>query len=228
MSVIGPSGCGKSTLLNLLCGLQTPTTGEILLRGENLDGHRKEIGMVFQDYGLFPWLNVQHNVEFGMRINGAPVAERKAQTQEILTKVGLRAARRKFPHQLSGGMKQRVCIARVLANDSQYLLMDEPFGALDQQTRLLMQRFLLEVWRQFGKTILFVTHQVEEALMLSERIFLMTTHPGMFVEEIKVALPYPRDATSQAFNDYRLHIATHLEKEVLKGFSEQSNWDEQD
>ena len=226
VSIIGPSGCGKSTLLNLICGLVAPTTGSILVKGELLNGHRREVGIVFQDYGLFPWLNVEHNVEFGMRLNGVAAAARKVRTQDILAKVGLLAARKKYPHQLSGGMKQRVCIARVLANDSQYLLMDEPFGALDHQTRLLMQRFLLEIWREFGKTILFVTHQVEEALMLSERIFLMTARPGMFVEEIKVDLPHPRDTTSQAFNNHRIYITKHLEKEVLKGFEEQDGFRE--
>ena len=220
VSIIGPSGCGKSTLLNLICGLLVPTAGEILIQGERLTGHRNEVGMVFQDYGLFPWLDVQQNVEFGMKMKGTPKAERSARSSEILSKIGLLSARRQFPHQLSGGMKQRVSIARVLANDSQYLLMDEPFGALDHQTRLRMQLFLLDIWQRFNTTILFVTHHVEEALMLSERVFLMTSRPGTLLEEIKVNLPQPRDTTSKEFNDYRIHIINHLEREVLKGFAE--------
>jgi NitT/TauT family transport system ATP-binding protein len=221
VSIIGPSGCGKSTLLNILCGLLNPTKGNVFVEGNPINGPQKEVGMVFQDYGLFPWLTVQQNVEFGMKLKSISKLERNQRTQDILNKVGLLSARHKYPHQLSGGMKQRVAIARVLANDSEYLLMDEPFGALDHQTRLIMQRFLLDVWKQFNKTILFVTHHVEEALILSERVFLMTSRPGMFLEEATIGLRYPRDITTKEFNNYRIHILTHLEREVLKGFKEQ-------
>lgn len=221
ISILGPSGCGKTTLLNILCGLLRPEFGEVVLGTKLIQAPTREVGMVFQDCALFPWLTVQGNVEFGIMLNGLSKPDRQTRTKMILEKVGLWAARSKYPHQLSGGMKQRVAIARVLANDSESLLMDEPFGALDYQTRFLMQQFLIDIWTQFRRTIVFVTHQVDEAILMSDRIFLMSANPGMLAQELQVSLSRPRDVTSKEFNDYRARVTAFLEMEVTKSFQRQ-------
>jgi NitT/TauT family transport system ATP-binding protein len=222
VSVIGPTGCGKSTLLYLLSGLMVPASGAVYLDGKPLVAPDRNIGLVFQHYTLFPWLTVQSNVEFGMKLAGVAPRERHDKALEILNRVGLLSSRSKYPHQLSGGMQQRTAIARVLANDSQYLLMDEPFGALDLQTRLIMQRFLSEIWQEFQRTILFVTHQVEEAVQLSDRVILMSSNPGRIAGQLRIEIPRPRDPSSNEFNDYRRIIGEHLRREVELIFRSQS------
>jgi NitT/TauT family transport system ATP-binding protein len=214
ISFIGPSGCGKSTLLNIISGLVTPFSGRALKDGIEVTAPNKDLGFVFQDYSLFPWLSVKNNVAFGLNLNGRAKGEIEEITDTILKRVGLWDARLKTPGQLSGGMKQRTAIARVLANNSNYLLMDEPFGALDYQTRLNMQRFLSEICIEFNKTVLFVTHHVEEAIMLSDRVFLMSNKQENEMDEINIDLSKPRDITDRKFNEYRKYIINHLDKEV--------------
>lgn len=221
VSIVGPSGCGKSTLLNILGGLLRADRGVVTVGDQEVTEPRREVGIVFQEHGLFPWLTVRGNVEFTLKRRGMGRLPRKERAIDILRKVGLLDFAKKFPHQLSGGMRQRVSIARVLAGDPDYMLMDEPFAALDYQTRFMMQRFLTEIWEQFSKTIVFVTHHIDEAITLSDRILLMTARPGRIIEEINVDLPRPRDTTSREFNDYRIRITTHLEQEVEKAFHEQ-------
>ncbi|RQU76235.1 ABC transporter ATP-binding protein [Burkholderia cenocepacia] len=191
--VIGPSGCGKSTLIRILAGLDAQTTGDVLLDGKPVDGPGADRGMVFQGYTLFPWLTVKKNVMFGLRMNGSSsgVAEREA--LQWLDLVGLTRFADVYPHQLSGGMKQRVAIARALANRPRILLMDEPFGALDAQTRARMQTHLLDIWRNIDVTILFITHDLDEAIFLADRILVLKANPGGVQELIEVPVPRPRD-----------------------------------
>jgi len=230
-TIIGPSGCGKTTLLSILSGLLKPNSGKVLLNGVEVSDITEklglptpsDIGIVFQDYGLFPWLTVARNVSFGLEINNVPKDIRTKKVVDILERVGLTEFANHYPHQLSGGMKQRTSIARVLATDAEFLLMDEPFSALDFQTRYFMQEFLLEIWKKFNKTIIYVTHHIDEALMLSDTIYLMTGRPGRIIEEMKIDLPRPRDITDSKFSEYRMHIAKHLEVEVKKIFENQKN-----
>jgi NitT/TauT family transport system ATP-binding protein len=190
--VVGPSGCGKSSLLYLVAGLADPTTGEILLSGKPVSGPGPDRGMVFQSYTLFPWLTVRENVEFGLKRRKVPPAEREDIVNRYLNDVGLAAFHDAYPKQLSGGMMQRVAIARALANDPQILLMDEPFGALDSQTRGSMQKLLLKVWERDHKTVLFVTHDIDEAILLGDRVYVMTARPGRLKEQVAVPIPRPR------------------------------------
>lgn len=210
VSFIGPSGCGKSTLLNCLSGLKIAQEGRIFKDGVTINEPNKDLGFVFQDYSLFPWLNVYQNVKFGLKINKETSKDKLSQIDNIVKRVGLWQSKGKFPFQLSGGMKQRTAIARVLANGSNYLLMDEPFGALDYQTRLNLQNFLAEICKEFKKTVLFVTHNVEEAVLLSDRIFLVTTNPNSFLKEIIIDLPKERDITSVKFNEYKKTLISNL------------------
>jgi NitT/TauT family transport system ATP-binding protein len=175
--------------------------------------------MVFQENSLYPWLRVKDNVEFGIRRNGLSRSSKRQTVKQLLERVGLLSSAAKYPHQLSGGMKQRVSIARALARNPEILLMDEPFAALDFQTRLLMQNFLLEIWLDFEPGIVFVTHYVDEAILLADRILLMSMMPGRIVEDLAVTLPRPRDITSPGFNEYRTRITLHLESEVQKLFA---------
>jgi NitT/TauT family transport system ATP-binding protein len=191
-TILGPSGCGKTTLLRVVAGLVRPTGGTVYLDGREITGPGPDRGMVFQSYTLFPWLTVKENIEFGLQLSGAPKVERENTAQEFVSKVGLRGFEHAYPKALSGGMKQRVAIARALANNPDVLLLDEPFGALDAQTRALMQELLTQVWEEFHKTILFVTHDVEEAIFLSDRVFVMTARPGRIKAEIDVPLERPR------------------------------------
>ena len=193
ITVIGPSGCGKTTLIRILAGLDFPTSGQVLLKGKKVDGPSAEQGMVFQDYTLFPWLTVKKNVMFGLEVKGVGRMRAEAEASEWLEMVGLSKFAEVYPSQLSGGMKQRVAIARSLANQPEILLLDEPFGALDAQTRSFMQAYLLSIWRNVDVTIFFVTHDLDEAIYLSDRILVLRANPGEIDELIEVPVPRPRD-----------------------------------
>ncbi|MDR7434207.1 MAG: ABC transporter ATP-binding protein [Armatimonadota bacterium] len=219
VSIVGPSGCGKSTLLRLVAGLIRPTSGEILLDGRRVEGPGADRGMVFQSYTLFPWLTVQGNVEFGLRIRGVGAEERREIARRYIELVGLVGFEHAYPKELSGGMMQRVAIARVLANDPEVLLMDEPFGALDAQTRSLMQELLLQVWEKTRKTILFVTHDIDEAIFLGDRVYVMTARPGRIKEEIPVSLPRPRTlevTTAEPFMAIKRRVLSLIREEIGK------------
>jgi len=191
--LLGPSGCGKSTLLRMIAGLDKPTSGQVLVNGEIVTHPGKDRGMVFQKYTSFPWLTVADNIAYGMKINGVPEAQRKETVDRLLKSVGLTEFADVYPETLSGGMQQRVAIARTLALRPSVILMDEPFGALDAQTRSDMQQLLLQIWDETACTILFVTHDVEEAVYLADRIFIMSSHPGTIVEDVEVPFDRPRD-----------------------------------
>ena len=190
--VIGPSGCGKSTLIRIIAGLDDPTSGRMLVDGKETSGPSPERGMVFQGYTLFPWLTVKQNVMFGLEMAGHPASEAEADARQWIDLVGLKNFAENYPHQLSGGMKQRVAIARALAPNPRVLLMDEPFGALDAQTRAQMQSHLLEIWRNVDVTILFITHDLDEAILLADRIIVLKANPGEIQEVIEVPVPRPR------------------------------------
>ena len=192
VTILGPSGCGKSTLLRIVAGLDHQTTGEVQLAGARISGPGADRGMVFQSYTLFPWLTVRDNVCFGLRERGLPRAQQLALADSFLHKVGLRGFEQHFPKQLSGGMQQRVAIARALANGPRMLLMDEPFGALDHQTRELMQELLLGIWEAERKTVLFVTHDIDEAVFMGSRVVVMSARPGRIKLDRVVPLPHPR------------------------------------
>jgi NitT/TauT family transport system ATP-binding protein len=190
--VIGPSGCGKSTLIRLLAGLDEPTAGQVLLDGKPVAGPGPDRGMVFQGYTLFPWLTVKKNVMFGLRCKGWSDQRAESEARQWIEMVGLRRFEDAYPSQLSGGMKQRVAIARALANHPRILLMDEPFGALDAQTRCQMQSYLMQIWQNVDVTILFITHDLDEAIYLADRIIVLAPHPGRIAEVIEVPVPHPR------------------------------------
>jgi NitT/TauT family transport system ATP-binding protein len=208
--LLGASGCGKSTLLRVAAGFEAPTAGEALMWGKPIVGPRPSRGMVFQDYGLFPWLTVRDNIGFGPKACGRPAAEVRDIAGRYIALVGLQAFADAYPHQLSGGMKQRVAIARVLANEAEVVLMDEPFGALDAMTRERLQDELLDLWSRTGLTILFVTHAIEEAIFLADRIVMMSPGPGRIEAIHPVELPRRRDVSSPAFNDLRRMLAAQL------------------
>lgn len=190
--IVGPSGCGKSSLLYLTAGLNEPTEGEIYVGGQKVEGPGADRGMVFQGYTLFPWLTVRQNIEFGLKRRKLPQGEIRTIVEFYLNEVGLAKFAEHYPKQLSGGMMQRVAIARALANDPQILLMDEPFGALDSQTRLQMQQLLLQVWGNSKKTVVFVTHDIDEAILLADRIYVMGARPGRIKEILDVPIERPR------------------------------------
>jgi NitT/TauT family transport system ATP-binding protein len=208
--LLGASGCGKSTLLRIVAGFEMPTSGTVSVRGERVDGPGPTRGMVFQDYGLFPWLTVRENVGFGPRARGVARAEVARIADRFVAMVGLQRFAGSYPHQLSGGMKQRVAIARVLANDAELVLMDEPFGALDAMTRERLQDELLGVWQAQNLTVMFVTHSVEEAILLADRVVVLSPGPGRIVAEEIVDLPRPRDVASPEFNAVRRRLAGML------------------
>jgi len=212
--ILGPSGCGKTTLLRIVAGLETATSGIMLLNDKPIVGPGSDRGMVFQEFALFPWRTVRKNVEFGLEIKRVPVNKRTELSQKYIDLVGLKGFESYHPHQLSGGMKQRVGIARALANEPMLLLMDEPFGALDAQTRNLMQKELLRIWQETKKTVLFITHSVDEACYLADRIVVMTTRPGTIKEIFEVKMPRPRDRASLEFAQLRKTILAELEREV--------------
>ncbi len=209
--VVGESGCGKTTLLNIVAGFLKPTKGEIYIGGKAVTGKGFDRGIVFQDFAqLFPWRTAQRNVEFGLEMKGMAREEREETALRFLRLVNLEKFARAFPHELSGGMQQRVAIARALAYNPSVLLMDEPFAALDALTRDEMQRFLVDVWRETKKTVVYVTHNVAEAVYLADRIVILTPHPGTVKAEIAVSLPRPRDTLSVAFLDYQKEVIGHI------------------
>jgi NitT/TauT family transport system ATP-binding protein len=219
--LLGPSGCGKSTLLYLIAGLEQPTSGTIMARGELVVAPGPERSLIFQETSLFPWLNVWQNVSFGLSIRGAPAEERRETARRVLTRVGLAEAIERHPDELSGGMRQRVAVARALAMQPEVLLMDEPFAALDVQTRVKMQGFLLDVWEASKASVLFVTHHMDEAIALADRIVVFTSRPGRIKAIVPVDAPRPRDLTSPASLDLRVRLTALLQDEVDRAFAEQ-------
>jgi len=208
--MIGASGCGKSTLLRIIAGFEEPTTGNVAMYGKAITGPGSDRGMVFQDYALFPWMTVSQNVSFGPRQRQLPREEIAKTADEFVRMVGLERFADRYPNQLSGGMKQRVAIARVLANNASILLMDEPFGALDALTREQLQNELLQIWKRTGVTTIFVTHSVEEAVLLADRVLVMSAGPGRIDSDFRIDLPRPRDVSSPEFNALRRDIARRL------------------
>jgi NitT/TauT family transport system ATP-binding protein len=214
--LIGASGCGKSTLLRIVAGFEQPSQGEALMWGKPIAGPAPDRGMVFQDYGLFPWLTVRRNIAFGPTARGLAAAEVKDTVERFLLLVGLQRFADAYPHQLSGGMKQRVAIARVLANDADLVLMDEPFGALDAMTRERLQDELLDIWQRTGLTVMFVTHSIEEAIFLADRVVVMSPGPGRIETEMRIDLPRPRDVSAPDFNDIRRELSRMLHSDVSR------------
>jgi NitT/TauT family transport system ATP-binding protein len=204
--IMGPSGCGKSTLLNIVAGFETPTEGACLVGGAPVARAGPDRGMVFQEYALFPWMTVERNVVFAMRAAGKWNADGQRRVRDILARMGLAGFANAYPKNLSGGMRQRVAIARILAIDSPVMLMDEPFGALDALTRNVLQKELIELWTEMRKTVLFVTHSAEEAVYLADRVLVMTPRPGRIVLDLKIPLAHPRDPTETRFNRYKREI----------------------
>lgn len=203
LCIIGPSGCGKTTLLRMIAGLDYPSSGEIILDGKEVKGPSPDRGMVFQEFSLFPWRTVIKNVTFGLEIPGINKQEQYKTAERYIELVGLRGFENRYPHELSGGMKQRVAIARALATDPAILLMDEPFGSVDAQTRNILQRELLEIWKRTKKTVLFVTHSVDEAVYLADRVAVMSTRPGHIIACMNVEMTRPRRRTSMEANEIR-------------------------
>ena len=208
---IGPSGCGKTTLLNLIAGFLKPTLGTVSVHGAPVLGPGPERGVVFQEYALFPWLSTRRNVEFGLKQQGVPRAERRRLAQELLALVGLAHAGDRYPFELSGGMRQRVAVARALATQPRVLLMDEPFAAIDALTRSLLQDELLRVWRELRLSIFFITHNIEEAVFLAQRVVVMSPHPGRIHEIVDIPLPYPRERGDPAFGQIYERISKIFE-----------------
>jgi NitT/TauT family transport system ATP-binding protein len=204
--LLGPSGCGKSTLLNAIAGFSLPTSGSITADGKAVTGPGPDRGMVFQEYALFPWMTVEKNIAFGLEIKGVAVNKIQDTVATLLAKLGLTDFRTRYPKDLSGGMRQRVAIARILALDSPIMLMDEPFGALDALTRRNLQDELLRIWAELGKTVIFVTHSIEEAIYLADRIVVMTYRPGTVKRDLLVDLPRLRDPSSPAFNTLKREL----------------------
>lgn len=211
--LLGPSGCGKTTVLRIVAGLEEKTEGSVRVHSQEVSSAGSDRGMVFQEFALFPWRTVRRNIEFGLEIKNVPEEQRREISDRLIELVGLKGFEDSHPKELSGGMKQRVGIARALANDPTVLLMDEPFGSLDAQTRNLMQKELLRIWSATKKTILFVTHSVDEAVFLADRIAVMTARPGKVREVIEVKLPRPRDRTSSEFIAVRGKVLTELDEE---------------
>ena len=213
ISIIGPSGCGKTTLLKIISGLEQPSTGKIFLKQLEVMEPSGQVGLIFQEYALFPWRTVIDNVAFSLEIQNIPRKIRRDRARYFLSKFGLEGFENKFPKELSGGMKQRVAIARTLINDPKLLLMDEPFGAIDSQTRNAMQEFLLNIWQETKKTILFVSHNIDETVFLSQKVLGLSQRPGTIKLSLPIDLPYPRERTGQEFNRYRKQILDYLSEE---------------
>jgi NitT/TauT family transport system ATP-binding protein len=214
--IVGPSGCGKSTLLRMISGLEPVTSGEIRMGGKKITSPSPEIGFVFQEYTLFPWRTVAKNVEFGLELKKMPPEEREKVAGKYIDMVGLEKFKDSYPHQLSGGMRQRTAIARTLAVNPEILLMDEPFGALDAQTRNILQEQLLDIWNKEKKKVLFVTHNVDEAVFLADRVIIMTARPGRIKEIVDINIPRPRIRTETEVNKVRNVILQSLFEEVRK------------
>jgi NitT/TauT family transport system ATP-binding protein len=220
VSLLGPSGCGKSTVLGMIGGMVAADAGRVLIDGAPITGPSPtKVAMVFQDPGLFPWRTALDNVGFGLELQGVAAARRREMARGLLEPMGLRGFEAKYPRELSGGMRQRVAIARALALGTPILLMDEPFGALDEQTRLLMGEWLVEVRRTTRKTIVFVTHSLQEAISLSDRILVMTARPGRVKDVIDVALPYPRDLNAPEVTDLRAKLWEQVREESIKAMA---------
>ena len=218
ITILGPSGCGKSTLLRMVAGLDTPTTGTITLDGRTVSGPGADRGMVFQSYTLFPWLTVEQNVCFGLREKNMPQAEQREIAAHFIGKVGLKGFEQHFPKQLSGGMQQRTALARALANNPRILLMDEPFGALDHQTREMMQELLQDIWEAERKTVLFVTHDIDEAIFMGNRVVVMSARPGRIKCDWPVPLAYPRHysvKTTPPFAELKARLTEEIRIEVM-------------
>ena len=219
ITILGPSGCGKSTLLRIVAGLDAPTAGKVLLDGAPVTGPGRDRGMVFQSYTLFPWLTVEENIRFGLREQAMPIARQREIASHYVERVGLAGFERHYPKMLSGGMQQRTAIARALANDPKILLLDEPFGALDHQTRGLMQELLLSIWEAERKTVLFVTHDIEEAIFMANRVVVMTARPGRVKDDVPVSLPHPRHytlKTSADFSALKARLTEEIRVEALQ------------
>ena len=219
ISILGPSGCGKSTLLRIVAGLDAPTSGRVLLDGAPVSAPGADRGMVFQSYTLFPWLTVRQNICFGLREKGVAQARQNEIAARYIERVGLRGFENHYPKMLSGGMQQRTAIARALANEPKILLLDEPFGALDNQTRGLMQELLLGIWEAEKKTVLFVTHDIEEAIFVAGRVAVMTARPGRIKFEMTVDLPHPRHytiKTAPAFSALKARLTEEIRVEALR------------
>ncbi|HCL85620.1 MAG TPA: sulfonate ABC transporter ATP-binding protein [Comamonadaceae bacterium] len=218
VTILGPSGCGKSTLLRIVAGLDEPTAGRVLLDGVPVQGPGADRGMVFQSYTLFPWLTVEQNIRFGLRERGVSTAQQKERSDYFLAKVGLAGFAQHYPKQLSGGMQQRTAIARALANDPKILLMDEPFGALDNQTRVQMQELLLSIWEAQRKTVMFVTHDIDEAIFMANRVAVFSARPGRIKTELAVPLPHPRHytvKTAPEFMELKARLTEEIRAEAL-------------
>lgn len=215
VSVVGPSGCGKTTLLRIIAGLEPADQGRVLWRGAELAGPSRRVGLVFQQYALLPWRTTLGNIELGLEMAGLPREERRSQAAEYVQAFGLAGFEHSFPHQLSGGMQQRVAIARTLILKPELVLMDEPFGSLDSQTRDAMQEFLLSLWQQKRDTIVFVTHNVDEAVFLSDEILVLSRRPARVLARLEVTQARPRDRTSPASNDLRRQILALLKQEQV-------------
>jgi NitT/TauT family transport system ATP-binding protein len=211
--LVGPTGCGKTTLLQIIAGLTPPTSGEVLLGDINIAEPTRQIGLVFQEYALFPWRTVLGNIEFGLEMEGVPKQKRRVQVMDYIRNVELEGFEHLFPKHLSGGMKQRVAIARTMINNPQVLLMDEPFSSVDSQTRNSLQEFLLRIWKASNNTVIFVTHNIDEAVFLSQRVLGMSALPGRIKEEFIIDLPYPRVRTQKEFVDYRAGILNFVQEE---------------
>ncbi len=219
IAILGPSGCGKSTLLRIVAGLDQPTGGRVLLDGRPVSRPGPDRGMVFQSYTLFPWLTVRENICFGLREKGVPPARQREIADRFIARVGLRGFEDHYPKMLSGGMQQRTALARALANDPAILLLDEPFGALDHQTRALMQELLLGIWESDRTTVLFVTHDIEEAIFMANRVVVMTARPGRVKGEVAVGLAHPRDyrmKTIPEFAAYKARLTEEVRVESIR------------
>jgi NitT/TauT family transport system ATP-binding protein len=220
--LLGPSGCGKSTLLRIVAGLIPASGGRVLIDSTPVQGCGPDRAFVFQEYALFPWMTVQDNVAFGLAARGVAPEEQRRRALELLKVVGLAQFAGKYPHHLSGGMKQRVSIARALAVEPQILLMDEPFGALDAQTRSVMQEELLRIWARFRKTVIFVTHSIAEALLLADTVLLMTARPGRVKSVLRVELPRPRDESEPRMIELRRRLLAELSEEIARSMQQEN------
>ncbi|MBI1692014.1 ABC transporter ATP-binding protein [Methylorubrum rhodesianum] len=228
VSIVGPSGCGKSTLLNALAGFLKPSGGRVTVDGEPISGPSADRGMIFQQYSLFPWKTVRQNVEFGLKMSGVSRSERERRARTLLGLAGLTPFEDHYPDRLSGGMKQRVGIVRALATGPRILLLDEPFGALDAQTRLIMQQILTNMWQQLKISVLFVTHDIDEAIFLSDRIYVMTARPGSIKAEIVVPLPRPREPSmmlSSEFLGLRRGLMSLIREESIRAMGGEVSFD---
>lgn len=223
ISIVGPSGCGKSTLLAIVAGLESASSGTVTVGGEPVAGPRRDIGMVFQEESTLPWRSALRNVTFGMEVAGVPRSERAHRADAMLSMVGLAEFAAERPARLSGGMRQRLAIARTLALQPSVLLMDEPFGSLDQQTRLILGAQLLRIWREVQLTVLFVTHSIEEAVLLSTEVWVMSYRPGRIIDRVPIDLPYPRGfevVGTDQFNEYANRLWATIRRESLRGFTD--------